>query len=78
VFHRVRHVGVGPVDTGLHKPAVQHPPGRTDEWNALPVLLITWLFADEHDSSGRIALAEDGLGGVLVQFAAPAVPRGGP
>lgn len=64
------------VDARLLQRPVQHTAGGAHEGPALPVLLVAGRLAQQQHAGGRIALAEDGPGGVAVQRASAAV-RGG-
>src|SRR5690606_22275013 len=71
-LHGVRHVRQAAVDPRLlHRP-VEHAPGRADERMPARVLLVPRLLADEDDAGLDRALAEDRLGGALVELAPPA------
>ena len=70
VLHRVRDVGVGPLDAALAQGAIQEVAGRADERVALLVLLVPGLLADQGQERVRAALAEHGRGRPLVQVTA--------
>src|SRR5690606_41292812 len=78
VLDRVGEVDPVPVDARLLDRPGEHPPGRPDERGALPVLLITGLFADEHERCIGRPGAEYGLGSVAVEGAPLAPARGLP
>ncbi|GAA4302534.1 hypothetical protein GCM10023086_18940 [Streptomyces venetus] len=78
VLHGVGDIGLGGIDPRLLQRPVQQPPGRPDERLPLPILLIPGLLPYEHDPGIRIAGTEDGLRGIPVQGAAPALGSGPP
>ena len=73
VLDRIGHIDVPAVDAGFLQRSVEQTAGGADEWMAGPVLLITRLLADEDDTRGGWAFAEDHLGGVSVKRARLAV-----
>src|SRR5207237_10487912 len=68
----VGHVDPATIDARLFQAFLQQPAGGADEGLALEVLLVAGLLADQHELRALTALAEDGLGGVGPQLAAPA------
>ena len=76
MLDRVGDVDVGRVDAGVVDRLAQQPAGRADERQALLVLDVAGLLADEDDPGVRGAAAEDGLGGVLVSSQPSAAGRG--
>lgn len=75
VLHGVGDIRGLPVDPGLRQGFVQQLAGRADEGLAPLVLLVSGLLPDEDKPRRGCAFAEDGLGGVLVEGAAPALRR---
>ena len=64
VLYRIRDVEMLPVDASGLERAVEQPARRTDEGQALLVLLVARLLADQHDARVRVAGAEHRLRGV--------------
>jgi hypothetical protein len=64
VLDRVGDIEVRAVHLGGLERAVEQPPGRADEGQALLVLLVAGLLAHQHDSCVRVPRAEHRLGRV--------------
>jgi hypothetical protein len=75
VLDRIGDVASRALEPGLLEADVEQASGRADERAACNILLVARLFADEHDVGLLRSLAEDELGGVLVEFAACAALR---
>lgn len=73
VLHRVGDVYIVSGDAGLRESLIEHAARRPNERRSDQVLLIARLFSDEHDPCIGRALAEHGLGGITVEFAAAAL-----
>jgi hypothetical protein len=69
----IRHLGV---DVGIAERTREQSSGRTDERQALDVLLVAGLLTDQHHRRIRMAVTEDSLRGVLVQRTATAAACG--
>ena len=75
VLDGVGHVDLGHRDAGLGQRPLQQLAGRSDEGDALAVLDVTGLLADQGQPRPRVPGREDDLGGRLPQLAPPAVRR---
>ena len=73
VLNRIRDVGLSPVDPRLMKCPVEELTCRTDEGTPDEILLIAWLFTDDHQCRTRRAFAEHKLGGWLPQPASATI-----
>src|SRR5205809_1073202 len=73
MLYGVGDVGCLAIDTGLVHRLVQQPPRRTDERNALAILLVAGRFTDQHDACVRVPCAEHSLGRVPVELATAAL-----
>src|SRR2546423_5086390 len=71
VLYGVRYVDVVALHSGGLERAVEKPSGRTDKRQALLVLLVARLLADQHDPPVGRAGPEHSLGGVRPQRADP-------
>ncbi len=69
VLHRVGDIDVAAIQPDLVDRPLQQPAGRADERDALAVLLVTRLLADQRDPRGQRTRREHDLGRVLVQLA---------
>src|SRR4029078_577446 len=76
VLDDFRAVKRGAVDADLVERLVEEPPGRPDERQALDILAIAGLLADQHDRSVIGARAEHGLRRWLPERTGSAAPRG--
>jgi hypothetical protein len=74
VLHRIGHVDLVAIDSGLQQRRVQQLAGGSDEGMPRAVLQIPRNLADEHDIGGARAFAEDGLGRIHPEIAPPATP----
>ncbi len=75
VLHRVGDIELLPVDPGRLERPVEEAAGGPDEGQALLVLLVARLLADQHDSCVGVAGAEHRLGGIGPERAVLAPPR---
>jgi hypothetical protein len=75
MFDRVGDVDLVAVETGFIQGAIEHTPGRPDKRMALPIFLITRLFADKHEVGTGIAVPKYRLRRVLIERAALADRR---
>src|SRR6185369_8737489 len=62
VFHHIRHIGAVAVDACLYQGSIEQLARRSDKRSTDTVLLVTWLFANQHNLRLLISLAKDGLG----------------
>jgi hypothetical protein len=69
VFDGICNVNFFPINSRSRQRFVQQSSGRTYERFAFEILLISWLLADQQDSSARQAFAEYGLRCILPQVA---------
>jgi hypothetical protein len=76
VLHHVGEIDLGTRDPSRLERVVENPPRRSDERMALDVLAVPGLLADEHEPRILLALATDGLRGLLPQIAGLASGRG--
>ena len=63
MLHRVGDINQPPVDAGFFQRLVQQLSRRSNERAADHILLIAWLFADEHHARATWPFAEHGLRG---------------
>jgi len=66
-------VDIGPRKADRFQELVQQAAGGSHKGFALPILVESWGFTDEHDACVRVANAEDHLGPARGQAAAPTV-----
>ena len=78
VLDRVRHVDVGTIHPGLVQCLLEQSAGRSHERDALPVLDVARLLADQHQPGPVVAGREDDLGRRFPQLTAPTLRRRGP
>ena len=76
VLDRVGDVGSRTVNAGLGERLVEQTACRADEWPSFAVFDVSGLLTYQHDRRTGRAGAENGLGRVLEEFAAP-TPSGG-
>jgi len=69
VLDYVRDIDRRGVDPSLIECATQQLAGRTNEGMTLPVLLVAWLFSDQHDPRIAGTFTKNGLCGVSIQIA---------
>src|SRR5262249_42005953 len=76
VLHDIGHVDVVSIDSRRFERAVENPAGRPDERPSDLILLIAWLFADEHQARTLRTFPKDGLCALLPQLARVAIFSG--
>jgi hypothetical protein len=73
VFDSIGEENFFTIEFDFGQGAIEHFPGRTDEWMALQVFLIAGLLANEQNAGRDRTLAENALGSVFVEIAAAAL-----
>src|SRR5437762_6366071 len=73
MLDRIGDIGLAAIDAGIGQGAVEDFSRRPDKGLALEIFLVTRLLADKDDRRLGGTFAKDGLGGVFIELAAPAV-----
>jgi hypothetical protein len=73
VFHRVRDVNLGSINSGVLERAVHDFPSRTNKWFAGHIFVIAGLFANQHHRCALRPFAKNSLGRSFVQMTCSAV-----
>src|SRR5688572_27835736 len=76
VLHGVRQVDRRARQAGVREGTLEQSACRTDEGMPLPIFLIAWLLAYQHDGRTAWAFAEHGLSGLTREIATAALLRG--
>ena len=75
MFHRVRHINLGSINSSFLKRLVHDFPGGSNERSPGDVFIISRLFANQHDRGVLWAFAKHSLRCTLVKMTRRAVPR---